>query len=490
MSEAVVDLQPSVLWKHFEAISAIPRSSKNEAAVARYVTEVATRYGCIINRDKAGNLLIRCPATPGLESSPSICLQGHLDMVCEKNSGTLHDFMKDPIRLRQQGNLVKAEETTLGADNGIAVAAMLALLEDGSLPHGPLEMLLTVDEETGLTGARLLDSSLIQSRMLLNLDSEEEGAIYIGCSGGRDTIGHWKPLWENLGDKHHSATLTIRGLKGGHSGLDIDRQRGNAIKILGRLLLPLHERGVRIAGLQGGSKSNAIPREAQAAMYIPEKRVNELQELVRTLGQIILGELSHVDPDLQVELQVGAVKKGKVLKRVQVRRILQVINALPHGVIKMSPDISGLVQTSTNVGVISSGRKLISLATSQRSAVSSELDAIANSVASLLDLGGADLEQNPGYPGWKPNLESRLLELAGHTYERLYGKRPEIRAIHAGLECGIIGEKIGDIDMISFGPTIENAHSPDECLHIDTVDRFWNYLRELLRVLAAERVLH
>jgi dipeptidase D len=367
---------------------------------------------------------------------------------------------------------------------------MLTIMEDRSLIHGPLELLLTVDEETGLTGAKLLDPALIQSRMLLNLDSEEEGAIYIGCAGGRDTTGHWKPLWENLGDKHNGAVLSIRGLKGGHSGLDIDRYRGNAIKILGRLLLPMHDRGVRIAALQGGSKRNAIPREAEAALYLPEKRIAELQELVRDLGQTIRAELAPADPDLEIELQVGGPKKGKVLKRVQVRRILHVINALPQGVIKMSPDIPGLVQTSTNVGVISTGRKLISLASNQRSSVSSELDAIASSVFSLMDLGGADLEQNLGYPGWQPKLDSHLLELAGETYERLYGRRPEIRAIHAGLECGIIGEKLLDLDMISIGPTIENAHSPDECLHIDTVDRFWNYLSELLRVVAQERILH
>ncbi len=484
MSHAIEGLQPQALWKHFAAISAIPRSSKHEAAVVQYVIREATRLACQVSRDKFGNILIRKPATPGYESAPSVCLQGHLDMVCEKNAGTEHDFLKDPIHLLRDQSKLRARGTTLGADNGIGVAAILSALEDETLTHGPIEVLFTLEEEIGLTGAKHLEPGFVQSRFLLNLDSEEEGALYIGCSGGRDTVGTWKPLWEEIRSKEAHARLRVKGLKGGHSGLDIDKQRGNAIKILARLLLPLHDKGVRLASLEGGSKRNAIPREAEAVLVVPEKLKGPLEALVNELSETIRAELSVADPGLQIELEWSSPKKAKVLKRVQARRILSTIHTAPHGVQKMSHDLAGLVQTSSNVGVLQTHKKLITLGTSQRSAVASELQAMAEQMSCLLELGGADVDSSHGYPGWQPNVQSPLLGLSLQTFEQLYGQKPAIKAIHAGLECGLISQKFPDLDMISFGPTIEDAHSPDESVDIPSVERFYGYFQAMLKQLS------
>ncbi len=484
MSEVIEGLRPQNLWKHFAAISAIPRSSKHETDVVRYVIRFAESQGCVVKRDKFGNIVLRKAAREGYEAAPSICLQGHLDMVCEKNAGTEHDFLKDPIRLRRDGAHLRATGTTLGADNGIGVAAILAALEDPEFKHGPLEALLTLEEEIGLTGAKHLEPGFIESRTLLNLDSEEEGALYIGCSGGRDTVGTWKPLWEELRAKHLIFDLSVKGLKGGHSGLDIDKQRGNAIKILARLVFALHDQGVRIASLDGGSKRNAIPREAQAQLVCTEKQWPLLEATITRLSALIRSELSVADPGLQIEYSVVGSKKARVLKRVQARRILAALHAAPHGASKFSHEIPGLVQTSSNVGVLHTHKKLITLGTSQRSAVASELDAMATQMISLLELAGADVDSTSGYPGWAPNITSPVLQTALSTYEKLYGAKPSIKAIHAGLECGLIGEKFGGIDMVSFGPTIENAHSPDESVELESVERFYKYLGQMLGQLA------
>lgn len=481
MSDAVADLQPPLLWKHFAAITAIPRSSRNEAAIARYVTEVATRAGCQVKRDRTGTLLIKCRATPGLETAPSVCLQGHLGVVSERANSPDSDGGSEPQRLQREGNLLRASH--VGADNGIAVAAMLALIEDPSKAHGPLECLLTLDEENALSSAKTLDSSLIESRLLINIGSEAEGALYIGRSGGRDTLGTWKPLWEELSDKVPVFSLKVKGLKGGRAGVDVDQHRGHAIKILVRLLLPLHERGVRIGAIDGGGRRNAVPREAEAVLYIPTKRQDEIRAWIENAKSSLMAEFGETDPDLQIEWTELGLRKGKVLKRVQIRRILHVINAMPHGVLRMSRDIEGLVHTSTNLFGITTGRKLITLATSQRSASPIELDTLVGSVASLLDIGGAEIQQNIASQGWRPNRESELLHLAEATFEKVYHRKPEIKATHAGLDCGIVGEKAGEIDMLSFGPTLQNPHSSDESLDIASVSQFWDYLGEMVRTV-------
>lgn len=482
MTKAIEGLKPALLWKYFAEISKIPRGSKNEKKISTYVFETAKKLGLEAKQDKSLNVVVKKPASPGKEGVPSICLQGHLDMVCEKNKETVHDFEKDPIELVRKGNILMANGTTLGADNGVAVATNLAIMEDRSLVHGPLEFLFTIDEETGLTGANSLKPGFVQSKALMNLDSEEEGAIYVGCSGGRNTNGVWKVVFENAPAKSVPVVVRVKGLKGGHSGLEIDKGRGNSIKIINRVLFALSKVDARISTIEGGNKSNAIPREAEALVFIPKNNVKKAKSIVEEWNRTIKAELATAEPDLAVILEeVTGMKKGKVLKKNLQTMLCQTISALPHGVVKMSADIPELVETSTNVAIIRTEKGKLELTTSQRSSVASEIDEIVHTVGSIFTLGGAKALYAEGYPGWKPNLDSRILKNAKSTYKSLYGKEPEVKAIHAGLECGIIGEKYPGMDMVSFGPTLEGVHSPDEKIHIDTVEKFWNFLLAILR---------
>ena len=482
MASAIDGLKPELVWKYFAEIARIPRCSKHEEAMTKYVLETAKRAGLQAKADKFGNVIVRKPAAPGKENTASVCLQGHLDMVCEKNKDKIHDFSKDPIEIVRRGSVLMANGTTLGADNGIAVATNLAIMEDKSLVHGPLEFLFTVDEETGLTGASNLEAGFVQSKTLMNLDSEEEGAIYVGCSGGKDTLASWKMKFQNAPANCVAAELKVTGLKGGHSGLEIDKGRGNAVKLINRVLLVLSESGVRIASINGGNKHNAIPREAEALVFVPRKKWGEALALVQECQSMMKAELATAEPDLVISLnERPGVKRGKVIPRPAQNRILQTLSGLPHGVIKMSADIPGLVETSTNVAVVKTGKASVDVATSQRSSVASENLEICHTVASIFELGGATVKHSDGYPGWKPNLDSGILKLATATYKSLYGKEPEVKAIHAGLECGIIGERYPGMDMISFGPTLEGVHSPDEKIYIDTVEKYWNFLLAILR---------
>lgn len=481
MNSAIEGLKPELVWKYFAEICTIPRPSKHEERMTAYVMNKAKELGLQAKKDKYGNVVVKKPASPGREHVRMICLQGHLDMVTEKNKDKVHDFMKDPIELVRKGNVLMANGTTLGADNGIAVATNLAIMEDRSLEHGPLEFLFTVDEETGLTGASNLQPGFIESKTLLNLDSEEEGSIYVGCAGGRDTTSTWKLAFDNAPRDAVAAIVSVKGLKGGHSGLEIDKGRGNAIKILNRALLKLEKLGARISSIEGGNKHNAIPREAEALVFLPKRKWKAAQAMIEEFNNVARAEITTVDPDLNVSLAEAQVRKGKVLKQKLQNQILKTIAGLPHGVIKMSADIPGLVETSTNVAVVRTERTKLVLVTSQRSSVMSELDEIQQSVAAISELGGAAVKTGDGYPGWKPNLDSEILKIAKQTYKQLYGKEPEIKAIHAGLECGIIGEKMKGMDMISFGPTLEGVHSPDEKIYIDTVEKFWNFLLAILK---------
>jgi dipeptidase D len=481
MSSAIEGLKPPLVWKYFAEIAKIPRGSKHEEKITKYILDTAKRLGVQAKADKLGNVAAKKPASPGKENVKSICLQGHLDMVCEKNKDKVHDFSKDPIELVRKGNLLMANGTTLGADNGIAVATNLAIMEDKSLVHGPLEFLFTIDEETGLTGAKGLAGDFLGSRTLMNLDSEEEGAVYVGCSGGRDTNGTWPVTFTAAPKGFVAAHLTVSGLKGGHSGLEIHTGRGNAIKILNRALLALEAHGARLSSIEGGNKRNAIPREAEAIVFLPPKAWPEAEKGVTDFNATAKAEVATADPGLKVLIAPHKGKKGKVVNKAVQAKLLRTISALPHGVIKMSADIPGLVETSTNVAVINTGKKAISLATSQRSSVASEIIEICHTVKCVFELGGAEVKQGDGYPGWKPNLASPILKLAKATYKELYGKEPEVKAIHAGLECGIIGEKVPGMDMVSFGPTLEGVHSPDEKMHIDTVQKFWDFLLGILK---------
>ena len=481
MSNAIEGLKPALVWKYFAEISKIPRGSKNEKQISTYVVQRAKELGLDVKQDKFMNVLVTKPASPGRENVPMICLQGHLDMVCEKNKETVHDFEKDPIELVRTGNVLMANGTTLGADNGVAVATNLAIMEDTSLEHGPLEFLFTVDEETGLTGASNLKAGFVQSKTLMNLDSEEEGALYVGCSGGRNTIGTWKVGFDNAPAGTIPVKVVVKGLKGGHSGLEIDKGRGNSIKILNRVLIALDDVGARLSMIEGGNKSNAIPREAEAIVYIPKKNKAKAKKVVEKWNATVKSELASVEPDLAVVLEPVELKKGKVIKKIQQQLIYRTISGLPHGVMKMSADIPGLVETSTNVAIIRTEKNTITLTTSQRSSVASEILEILHTHYSVFSLGGAKATHTEGYPGWKPNLGSPILKNAKETYRSLYGKEPAVKAIHAGLECGIIGEKYPGMDMVSFGPTLEGVHSPDEKIYIDTVEKFWNFLLAILK---------
>ena len=383
----------------------------------------------------------------------------------------------------RKGNFLMANGTTLGADNGIAVATNLAIMEDKSLVHGPLEFVFTIDEETGLTGATGLQPGFVESRTLMNLDSEEEGALYVGCSGGRDTIGTWKMATDASPAGAVAGLLRVTGLKGGHSGLEIDKGRGNAVKIANRAVLAVAELGGRLASLEGGDKHNAIPRETEAVIYVPAKQWDAAAQAVAAFQKVAQAELATVEPGLTVTLEKQGTRKGKVLKRALQQKLAQAVAAMPHGVLKMSADIPGLVETSTNVAAVHTTARSLQLVTSQRSSVASELDEACLGVRAVLEMAGATAHTSDGYPGWKPDLGSAILKTAKATYRSLHGKDPEVKAIHAGLECGIIGERYPGMDMVSFGPTLEGVHSPDEKIHIDTVEKFWNFLLGILKAV-------
>ncbi|QWV94254.1 aminoacyl-histidine dipeptidase [Geomonas oryzisoli] len=481
MTDAIRGLEPQIFWNCFAAIAGIPRPSGREERIGEYILERAGQLGLERAKDDCGNIVVKLPATPGKERVRSICLQSHLDMVCEKNADKVHDFLKDPIELVRQGEVLTANGTTLGADNGIGVATSLAVMEDRSVEHGPLELLFTVEEETGLRGAKNLSPELVQSRILLNLDSEEEGALYIGCAGGRDTVARWALARDAAPAGSLPFRLTVKGLKGGHSGLEIDKGLGNAIKLLNRALVALSGQGARLAAIDGGNMRNAIPRECGAIIYLAPEQAANAQALVAELAATFAAELPTVDPGVQLTLERAEAGPATVMEPQLQRLVLKTIAALPSGVQRMSADIAGLVETSTNVSVIGTERDELVLITSQRSSSASRLTEVVETVRSIMELGGAVVEVSEGYPGWQPNVDSPVLKLAQRCYRDLYRKEPEVKAIHAGLECGIIGERIPGMDMVSFGPNMEKVHSPDERVYIESVGRYWRFVLEILK---------
>ncbi len=480
-SPAIVGLEPAALWGYFAGLSRIPRESKHEKGAGDYVVRIAKELGLEYGRDAVGSVVVRKPASPGREHVPSVCLQGHLDMVCVARPGKRHDFAKDPIMLVREGDELGADGTTLGADNGIAVATCLAIMADRALVHGPLELLFTIDEETGLTGAQRLGPGMLRSRTLINLDSEDEGVLCVGCAGGRDTTATWALACEPVRAGWTALEVRVTGLKGGHSGVEIHKGRGNAIKMLARVLGALAPLGARIARLEGGSKRNAIPAEAAAVVCVPKAKLDEARALVAVTRDVLRAEIGTVEPVLDVLAGPAKSKPARVYRRAFQRQVLRTLAGLPHGVTKMSADIPGLVETSTNVAVLRQTPRNLTLATSQRSMVASEIHEIIDGVTAILELGGATVSGTDAYPGWKPNLESKVLETAVRTHADLYGSEPKVEAIHAGLECGIIGEKYPGMDMVSLGPTIHGAHSPDERVDIPSVARYWDYLLAVLK---------
>jgi dipeptidase D len=485
VSTTLPELEPTILWKHFHGLTTIPRPSKKEEKILAYLKQLIADLGYTYEQDDTGNLVVRKPATPGYENAPVTLIQGHVDMVCEKNKGTEHDFDNDPIHAYVDGDWVRAKGTTLGADNGIGVAAGLAVLESKDLIHPPMEFLFTVDEETGLTGAKGLKAGFLKSDIMLNLDSEEDGALYVGCSGGMDTAGILRFSSASAPAAHTAVEIMISGLKGGHSGLDIHTGRGNAIKFLTRVLASLAALypTMQLSTISGGSKRNAIPREAECIVYVPADAVQEVLASAAQYTSTFLKEIRTVEPDLAVTTKT-VDGNGSVIDRAQFERLLDVLFALPHGVQKMSADIPGLVETSTNLATLVMDDASITIGTSQRSSVESEKFDVVASVASVFRLAGFDIVQGDGYPGWQPNMESKALKFVRQSHKELFGADPEIKAIHAGLECGLIGEVYPAMDMISFGPTIMGAHSPDECLNIPTTAKFWQLVTRTLENVA------
>ncbi len=481
----VADLEPRALWAHFDTVLTIPRGSKEEGKIREYVISVAERNGLGHQVDATGNVVIRKPASPGKENAPATVLQSHLDMVNEKNSDVEHDFSRDPIKPRMDGAYLTATGTTLGSDNGIGLAAMLAILESKEMVHGPLEFLFTIDEETGLTGAGGLDASMFLGRRLLNLDSEEEGTVTVGCAGGADT--EIRLALETLPAPSRATAHMVKlsGLHGGHSGIDIHLQRGNAVQLLARMLHAIAPGTPGfLAEIQGGNKHNAIPREAWGTVVIPEEQSGEFLRQFSLQFEMLKGEYGTVEPGMSLSL-TEAPLPAKVWSTDSTWKVLRLLVALPHGVVAMSNDIPGLVETSTNLAVVKTEAKGISILTSSRSSVASALGWIRRKIRATAFLAGAQVDEHDGYPGWKPDLDSEVLKLVKRVHARVLGAEPHVQAVHAGLECGIIGEMVPGMDMISFGPQIEFPHSPAERVKVDSVGRFYALLTAVLEEMAA-----
>ncbi|MBN2480857.1 MAG: aminoacyl-histidine dipeptidase [Bacteroidales bacterium] len=481
-------LKPEAVWNFFDEITKIPRASKKEEKIIRYITGFAEKHMLSHAKDKTGNVIIRKPAAKGYENRKKICLQSHLDMVCEKVNASNHNFDKDPIQTYIDGDWVRADGTTLGADNGIGIAAQLALLADPELEHGPVECLFTVDEETGLFGAFGLESGFFESRILLNLDSEDEGEIFIGSAGGVNTTATITYNVRNTPEPSKAYRLEVSGLQGGHSGTDIHKNRGNSIKILNQILWEIRNRfGARLSVFEGGNLHNAIPREAYAVVVVPGMYVEVFLDYFQEYSKRLMVEHVIDEPALKLTASQAELP-GKVLKKKVQEKLLNALYVCPNGVISWSRVIENLVETSTNLASIKfKPENQIIIATSQRSSSNSERQLIANSVRSTFRLAGAKVDHTGGYPGWNPNPGSEILGVAVSSYTNLFGKKPAVKAIHAGLECGLFLEKYPDLDMISFGPTILDAHSPSERVSIETTVKFWDLLLDILKNVPEEQ---
>lgn len=486
MNTDIISLEPKVIWKHFYSLTQIPRPSKHEDRIQEFMLDFGKKLGLETFRDEVGNIIIRKPATKGMENRKGVVLQGHLDMVPQKNSDKVHDFAKDTIKAYIDGDWVTADGTTLGADNGMGVAAAMAILESTDIPHGPVEALFTCDEETGMTGAFGLKSDSLKGDILINLDSEDEGELYVGCAGGEDANIEFDFEDEEVPEGVLPFQLAVTGLKGGHSGMDIILGRGNANKIFFRLLKNVYlDFDVRLAEINGGSLRNAIPREAFGIITVPQENVAEFKEYLKKFEAIVRNELAATEPDLKISLSACEMPTRLIDEVVQLN-LTDAIRACPNGVIRMSDSMPGLVETSTNLAIVKSSGNIIKVACLMRSSVDSARESLGSSIESLFNLAGASVELDGGYPGWKPNMDSAILKVAQSVYQDRYGKIPEIKAIHAGLECGLLGGVYPNWDMISFGPTIRFPHSPDEKVNIASVTKFWNFLQDILKNIPAK----
>ncbi|HEY3371714.1 MAG TPA: aminoacyl-histidine dipeptidase [Prolixibacteraceae bacterium] len=475
------NLSPQPLWNNFEDICQVPRPSKKEEKIIRFLLDFAQKNGLNASQDEIGNILIKMPATPGREGDQIVILQSHVDMVCEKNSETEHNFEVDAIKPFVDDGWVRAEGTTLGSDDGIGVAAQMAILTATDISHGPIECLFTVDEETGLSGAFALQPGFLSGHTLLNLDSEDEGELFIGCAGGIDTIGTLSYTPEELPLASFAMKLEVKGLLGGHSGDDINKNRGNANKILNRFLMDADQKfDMHLAELNGGNLRNAIAREAYAVVVIPHSQKENLVVEWNVFASEMEFEYERSEPKLNL-LHQSVDLPEFVIDSDTKSRLLKLIAACPHGVLEMSSRMIGMVETSTNLASIKfTGDHEITLTTSQRSEIDGRKYMAADMVEAVMKLAGAVVQHSDGYPGWTPNPDSEVAKIAVDSYQRLFGTAPAVKSIHAGLECGLFLEKYPELDMVSFGPTIRGAHSPDERINIETVNKFWKLLVDVL----------
>lgn len=476
------NIEPSQIWAYFEQICHIPRSSKKESGIIEFLINFAQANQLEYKKDEAGNIVIKKGATPGFENRQSVILQSHMDMVGEKEQDVKHDFDKDPVKPVIEKDWIRATGTTLGADDGIGMAAQMVILSTKEIEHGPVECLFTVDEESGMTGASALQPGFTDGRILINLDSEDEGELFIGCAGGIDTVGTFRGTLKKIKNELTWYQVSVSGLNGGHSGDEIHKSPANAIKILNRFLWNVcREFRVRINRLEGGSLRNTIPREAYAVVAVPASYIAEFESFYHIFCLTLKKELQIPEPHLSFDMQVTGAA-GHVISRKIQNRLLNALYACPHGVITWSSELKDLVETSTNLAMVRmTGENEFQVTTSQRSSVDSAKKDIADRVRSIFRLAGADTEHSNGYPGWTPDTGSEILRITETAYRMLFKKNPVIRVIHAGLECGLIREKYPDLDMISFGPTIKGAHTPKERISIRSTQRFWKLLLEVLR---------
>jgi dipeptidase D len=481
MNNDIQNLEPKDLWKNFYSLTRIPRPSKKEEKIEEFMIAFGKSLGLETIKDEVGNVIIRKPATPGMENRKGVILQGHLDMVPQKNSDKVHDFATDPIEAHVDGEWVKANGTTLGADNGMGVAATMAVLESKDIPHGPIEALFTSDEETGMTGATNLKAGILKGDILINMDSEDEGELYIGCAGG--TNGNFRFTYSEVAVPagHVACKLNLTGLKGGHSGVDIHLGRGNANKVMNRFLWhAAHKHGLRLASIDGGSLRNAIPREAFAVVTVPAGQAESFMKCLKEYEQTVRKELSAVEPDLKMEAVETTLPSFVIDEKCQ-KNLFDAVYACPNGVVRMSNEMPGLVETSTNLAIVKSENGEIRVQCLLRSSVDSAKDDLEQMMQCVFEMAGAEYRFDGKYPGWKPNPDSPILKTMQDIYNRKFGRIPEIKAIHAGLECGILGGTYPNWDMISFGPTIRYPHSPDEKVNIATVRKFYDFLLATLK---------
>ncbi|MDE3273012.1 aminoacyl-histidine dipeptidase [Pseudoalteromonas sp. G4] len=471
-------LSPQPLWQIFEKICSIPHPSKHEQKISAWIQQFATDLGLEVKEDKVGNLIIKKPATTGMENRKGVILQAHMDMVPQKNNDKQHDFVNDPIEAYVDGEWVTANGTTLGADNGIGLAASLAVLQSTDINHGPLEVLVTIDEEAGMTGAFGLEAGWLDGEILLNTDSEDEGEVYMGCAGGIDVNIELPVEWEATDSTNSAVNVSLNGLKGGHSGVDIHLGRGNANKLLVRML-SLLEIDYAIANIQGGSLRNAIPREAEVTLVINEQDKAQLTAALININSLFLSEMSKVEPNIKLSVSDAPLPE-KQLAKVSQAAVINSINGCVNGVIRMSDTIDGIVETSTNLGVVVTKGNHISIKCLVRSLIDSARTNTQNMIASTFTLAGASVTFTGAYPGWEPKDDSQIKDILRETYQGMFGSLPKIMVIHAGLECGLFKNAYPHWDMVSFGPTIRFPHSPDEKVKIDTVEPFFNLLVEVL----------